>query len=120
MGGEIFVGVRYRDKDGAIKEQCQLRWTNEMPYIFMTPSFLEQGEAFEKFLNEARPRGEWPRPKLVKHIDGSEYGVILIDFVQRKVFSRNNYCKPGSQYTARFYQGVEEDIGNMYELARRG
>jgi hypothetical protein len=120
MGGEIFVGIRYKDKDNVIKEQCMLRWTNELPLIFMQPSFLEQGTAFEKFLADANPKNEWPQPKLVKRVDASEYGIVLIDFIQHKVFSRNDYCQPGHMYTGHNYQGVAKDLENIYELARRG
>jgi hypothetical protein len=95
MGGGIFVGIRYKDKKGTIKEVLMSTWTNILPWSFMQPSFLEQGKELNKFINDAKPENEWPKSKLINEIDPDEYGLVLIDFINHTIFSRNDYCEIG-------------------------
>lgn len=95
MGGEVFVGARWKDAKG-VHEQCSLRWTNIMPRFMANPSFYKKGEAFEDFINRAKPANQWPQSRLTHEIAPSEYGVILFDFINKTVFSRQRYSGPGS------------------------
>jgi hypothetical protein len=101
MGGEVFVGVRYRDSGGEVHEHCSLRWTNEMPRVLADIGFYRKGRALSDFIADAKPDSHWPQPVLTKEISPSEYGVILVDFEEKIIFSRQNYSGIGS-YCAAF------------------
>jgi hypothetical protein len=129
MGGEVFVGVRDRDK----KEYLMLRHTNEMPSWLINPNFYMSGASNEQefksrisgayslqtFLARAKPKNQWPKAKLIKTITSSEYGVILIDFPNRQIFSRQGYCHVGGFNLSLFSSGFVDDavsVVTSYEL----
>lgn len=91
MGGEVFVGIKRSD----CSEQCSLRWTNIMPSFLSDHTFWNEGTSFRDFIEKAKSDNEWPQSKLTLEIEPSEYGVILIDFVNKIIFSRQNYSAPG-------------------------
>jgi hypothetical protein len=91
MGGDIFVGIRFKDERGDVKEVLINRWTNDMPWRCMQPSFLNQGKEFYKFINEAKEGNEWPQSKLLHTITNSGYGVVLMDFINRSVLCYSDY-----------------------------
>jgi hypothetical protein len=117
MGGGIFVGVRYKDKKGQVKEVLMSRWTNDLPWRFMQLSFLEQGKEFNKFVKEAKPENEWPYSKLITEIDRDEYGVVLIDFINHEVYSRNDYCDIGGSL---IHDEDNQIIENIFALIDKG
>ncbi len=90
MGGELLLGLR--NKEG--KEKLQLRWTNPIPFIMATPSFLEGGKLFKEIWNEKTAKQGWPGTRVVKRISPSEYGVVFVDLKERIIFSRQDYCTP--------------------------
>jgi hypothetical protein len=102
MGGEVFVGVRDREKNF----HFMLRWTNSMPYWMLDPEFWLNSEKLEEFCAEAKPTNDWPQSKLVDAVSSSEYGVILFDFPNKQVLSRQGYCSPGDKS---FVVGLSSD-----------
>lgn len=120
MGGDIFVGVRYKDKNGKIVEHLSHRWTNIMPGFTVEPTFIDQGERFDAFLEWAKETNEYPQSILIHKIECGEYGVIFFDFIKKVIFSRNNYFAPGSIIIGTTYLDVEEDIEQLEELIKRG
>jgi hypothetical protein len=117
MGGEIFVGVR-DNKLGKPRETLILRWTNPIPDWFMDANFLDQGKGLDIFLKPAEDAGEWPNH--VRKIEAAEYGVILADLIQRKIFSRNTFTMPGRLIVAAMHDSFKEEIKQVEELIRRG
>jgi hypothetical protein len=92
MGGEVFVGIR--TEDGS--EHLSLRWTNLIPWVFAQPSFYEEPYALRQdFIEAATPEHSWPQSVKVTSIEKSEYGVILVDFKNKEVLSRQDYTRIG-------------------------
>lgn len=90
MGGELFFGMRNEKGE----EKLQLRWTNPVPFIMADPTFLTGGKLWHELWNEKHSKKGWPGTRLVRTIQPSEYGVILVDQMTKKVFSRQDYCTP--------------------------
>ena len=90
MGGELFFGMR--DEQGY--EKLQLRWTNPIPFIMADPTFLTGGKLWRELWNEKHSKKGWPETRIVRTIQPSEYGVVLVDRMTHKVFSRQDYCTP--------------------------
>ena len=65
-----------------------------MPLWLADPAFFTDAGKLQEFIDEARPRVKWPQSVKVRTITPSEYGVILIDFPNKKLFSRQGYCGP--------------------------
>lgn len=83
MGGSICIAVR--EADGT--EHVGGYWTNGMPITLSNPKFYEDPETLKKFIE---------RGKKCDKINRSEYGVMLIDFLNRKITSCNGYTSAGS------------------------
>ncbi len=114
------MGVRYKDKKGEIKEVLMDRWTNDMPWRLMQPTFLDQGKEFKKFIAEAKPGNEWPQSKLIDKIDRSEYGIVLIDFINHEIFSRNHYFTPGHLSVTSVSSAAQEILESTADLVKKG
>jgi hypothetical protein len=115
MGGEVCVGVR--DRKGV--EHIALRWTNEMPRVLMDSDFYLKPKTLQKFLDEAKPGQKWPEAKKVKTVSTSEYGVILIDFPNKRIFSRQGYTEVGKLivWTS---QNMGEECSAVTNLSKLG
>jgi hypothetical protein len=75
-----------------------LQWTNHLPSWFADLNFIKgnfKSDLMKSIWNRTNPRGKWPKARLVKTISLSEYGVVLVDFKNGVLFSRQNYCSPG-------------------------
>jgi len=120
MGGAIFVGVRYKDNKGKVREVQMDRWTNDLPHRLIDPGFLDQGKAFETFIKEAKKDNEWPYSKLINKITNVEYGVVLIDFITREIYSRNYYVEPGELIFTTNSSASQKMFEQIAELIRRG
>lgn len=116
MGGEVFVGVRRSNG----QEQCSLRWTNSMPQWLADPDFLSGGRELTKFLKLAKSTNKWPQSKLVKRIQPSEYGVILVDFQTHEILSRQDYTKVGEFMITRFVDVLRHELELAVKLQERG
>lgn len=114
MGGSIGFCVRHT-MDGAPKEVCLDRWTNDFPWRMMSKSFLEQGSDLREFLAEGKPRARWPNTKLLPKVTRSEYGIVLIDFPTKSCYSANDYTTPGhliiNTSSTAFYDSMENVVG---------
>jgi hypothetical protein len=58
------------------------------------PTFLTGGKLWNELWNEKHSKTGWPGTKIVRTIQPSEYGVVLVDRMTHKVFSRQDYCTP--------------------------
>jgi len=117
MGGEIFIGVRYIENNET-KETLMLRWTNPFPHRFIHPTFLNQGKEFYKYISEAKKDNK-DVPLLLDNVQNSEYGIILIDFIHRKIFSRNTYAAPG-KFLLIYHSDMKDNINAIKQLLKRG
>ncbi len=95
MGGSVLMGIRRRNGS----EHLWQIWTNIVPHLFATPNFIKDGKGVDKFIREhealrSRKGNLWCAQKL-SAVEYSEYGVILIDFVSKRILSRQDYCRPG-------------------------
>jgi len=86
MGGDVFIGIRKRNGEIYLAE----RWTNPTSYWFNDPAMYDVDE---KTLDNYIELPEEPRPQTEIH--PSEYGVILYDALNNKLFSRQDYTSVG-------------------------
>lgn len=94
MGGTVFVGIRRGDGTEHLYE----RWTNNMPWYFADAEFINDGSGVDEFIrygDELHASGESIYTKRHHAVTYSEYGVILIDHVTKKILSCQGYAKPG-------------------------
>ncbi len=110
MGGEILVGIRRRDGS----EQVQEVWTNPLPFVLNDPTFYSDARRVERWMRGLKPGRSSPR--IVRRVGPSEYGVILIDFVDRCLLSRNVYSQPGELYVI---TGPRSDEPERKQLVRK-
>lgn len=110
MGGAAFLGIRHLDGTLHYSEV----WTNTLPWLLTTRSFLEEGEAMREFRSSCKFTNTWPQPrKLRNRVIYSEYGVILVDCKEKMIFSRNDYCTPGKiPIGLDLVQGDNDEIEN--------
>lgn len=80
MGGSIFVGIRKSDGTEHLGE-C---WTNPLPFSICHPDFFNEGQLVDEYIQEMTER-----PKEIQPI---QYGIVLIDFKNKKLISRQGYC----------------------------
>lgn len=90
MGGYVTVALRRSTGE----EQVALRHTGNIIWHVSNPEFHEEGQLFDKFWSWAKPRKTWPRTRLIPHVVPAEYGLIVLDLMDRVLFSTNHYCSP--------------------------
>jgi hypothetical protein len=83
MGGQICVGIRYADKDGAISELALERGTNDSFWRVQRGDFLEQGTEVAEYINDSEKQ---------QALSLSEYGILLLDFIDRASICYNDYA----------------------------
>lgn len=104
MGGDVTVGIRRSNGDEYLGD----RWTNPLPTRLSDAAFYDEGQAVADYIES----GEMRRPlNAIKPID---YGLILIDFPQKIVFSRQEYMTPGQ-----LFLGLRSNEPERRELALR-
>ena len=116
MGGEVCVAV----KDPSGREHVSLRWTNPMPLWLADPAFYMEPAKLQEFIDEARPRVKWPKSVKVRTITPSDYGVILIDFPNKRILSRQGYCGTGWLSVWGANGGGDEGPGLAVKLSDMG
>lgn len=116
MGGSIGFGVRTSD----YKEYFIDRWTNDLFWRIASPDFINEGEELKLLIDEAKPENKWPEARLLKSIKKCEYGLVLVDFPNRKVYSRNDYSAAGQFYISPFSSAISEEMDNAIKLAKQG
>lgn len=90
MGGAMFLGIRHEDGSKSMAEV----WTNHIPWLVTRKEFLNGGEIMREWVAKFDPKGQWPRPRKVSKLTYSEYGVVLVDCMEKIIFSRQDYCTP--------------------------
>lgn len=87
MGGTIVVGVRHSDGSEHVFET----WTNIIPWWMTDPRMMEEGEELRKFERPEEEIEHYPRD--LGKIDAHRtYGLILLDYKNKQILSRNDYC----------------------------
>lgn len=120
MGGQIVVGIRHT-LNGAPEEVFISRWTNDIPWRFMTQGFLSQGQALREFIEEAQLITKKSlEPRLLKTPRLGEYGIILIDFVTRRVYSRQDFAKIGELQIIAYSDIFRTLLENTLTLIQHG
>lgn len=83
MGGAITVGIRLQDGH----EEIWDRWTNPLPDWFSRPQFWTGQKEARQYLAAGHPN-----MTLLSRIEPISYGIVLIDYVTKRVISRQEYC----------------------------
>jgi hypothetical protein len=97
MGGSICVGIRRGDGTEYVAE----RWTNALPFRLSWPAFWADGVVTTEYL-DAHLKDSYA--ERLEEVIPSSYGVVLIDFITKKVLSRNDYCGVASRVCGRLDQ----------------
>lgn len=84
MGGYFCVGIRRKDGSEYIAE----RHTNPLPGWVCDPEWWSGGKVIDRYIAAAKGERLF-RPR--KIVFPSEYGVVLFDFITKKVLSRQDY-----------------------------
>lgn len=119
MGGSIRVVVRTAEKTRVV-----VGWTNELPLVFARSPFLDGDPSvwddylnfYEKYEEEevGGPRTE--DPHLVAPYG---YGIYVIDYTTRNIFSMQGFCKPETMCADILDEG-EPFVSEAAEQFRRG
>lgn len=127
MGGFISLGFRYKDRaDQKIKTVFMQHWTNDVSQRFMHKDFIDCGDAFYEFIAEGEPEHKMYDELYCRRVDKleqTEYGFILVDFVNKKAYSANEYCRAFKLNYDRLTLYLEEEDSvkkNILELADLG
>lgn len=86
MGGAVAVTVRFSEE-----EQYRMEWGTGGINIFKEPGFLMQDP---KHLDACRAR--WVNPELAGSLSPSDYGLVVVDFVTKRILSFQNYTSVDS------------------------
>jgi len=108
MGGAVFLGIRRSDGTEHLYET----WTNSIPCWFVDPEFINDGASVDEFVaiaEETIASGNALFTKRHKSVTYSEYGVILIDHVAKKILSCQGYTRPG-RLLARWHDGTDTHL----------
>lgn len=81
MGGAVAVTVRFSEE-----EQYRMEWGTGGINLFKQPGFLMQDP---KHLDACRAR--WVNPELAGSLSPSDYGLVVVDFVTKRIISFQNY-----------------------------
>lgn len=107
MGGRITVGIKRPDGREFVHE----RWTNPLPYYFSNPDFLlGKEEAIQQY--ELAPE-ELHKNYIIYPYD---YGIVLVDFPRKMIFSRQRYTTLGQVVLFDDDKEMYENIFRLYEL----
>lgn len=134
MGGMMIIGIRRSNGD----EFWMERPTNAQPYLLTDPELLNEGKGLDSYLDISKFKEkdvylyhkeelkdlfknlEYVEDELEESELNPGYGCILIDFINKKMVSRNGYCsmdeiifsssKYGECMLDRFKQLKENDL----------
>lgn len=90
MGGRLTVAIRR----GNGTEYISGRWTNPLPHWLSNPKFWDDGTVVDDYI-KAGLENNTPTDRVFPE----EYGVVVIDFQTKRVFSRQDYCGIGHTNT---------------------
>ncbi len=108
MGGSVFIGIKKPDGPEYYAE----RWTNYVPWVLSDSSFYNYGNAAQEYV-VAKPSSLFFKEH--KKLTYSEYGVILIDFTNKTIYSRQGYCAVGELLVYSIDNGLRKRIQDLYE-----
>lgn len=97
MGGSVCIGIRRSDG----REQLSDQFTNSIPFWSTDPRFMDEGAPVDEMMALYAKHN-----RVFSHLDFSEYGVVLVDFMTKKVISRQPYCHIG-RFHAGFHCGED-------------
>lgn len=122
MGGTISLGFRFKDKDDKIKNLFMFHWTNDLPERFLSKSFISQGDDFYKLIDESdehHPEYHSSYARRTSSLQESEYGFVLVDFVNRKCLANNHYFRPFRKcfFNGASLGGDEDFVAQLKELS---
>ena len=122
MGGKICVGIRHT-LNGAPEEVFLFWHTNPLSPLLMTRDFLLQGETLRTFIKQAKPENHWDdgqridKPKL----PNDSYGIVLVDFVTKRIFSQNHYSSYGEMVFGILYANEQNSrLSCVMDLLEHG
>ncbi len=108
MGGALALAIRRLNGTEYISE----RWTNPLPHWLSNPGFWDDGTVVDEYIKAGLDQF-----KPVDRVFPDEYGTVLIDFVSKRVFSRQDYCGIGQTVCAAV---DKEDAAHLLEIIKRG
>ena len=117
MGGRLAIAIRRQNGT----EYISGRWTNPLPHWLSNPGFWDDGPVVDEYI-KAGLANNVPTDRVFPE----EYGVVIIDFVTKRVFSRQDYCGIGetnctfinSEGAADLLRIIEEGRVTRYEVFR--
>jgi hypothetical protein len=108
MGGRLAIAIRR----GNGTEYISGRWTNPLPHWLSNPKFWDDGPVVDEYIKSGLENNT-PEDR----VGPEEYGVVIIDFQTKRVFSRQDYCGIGD-FTCGQIAG--EDCENVLTLIELG
>lgn len=102
MGGSVRVVIRKADGEVV----SQVRWTNPMPDRILNLNFLLDHPGYVDDYIKCAPLEEADD----KDIAPVEYGIVFVDFVNKRLLSMQDYCTFGSMHGAGILMGL---MGNV-------
>lgn len=109
MGGRLAVAIRR----GNGTEYISGRWTNPLPGWLSNPKFWEDGEVVDEYIKSGLANNT-----PVDRVFPDEYGVVIIDFQTKRVFSRQDYCGIGETNCTFLNSEGAQDLLNMIKEGR--
>lgn len=95
MGGVVNVAVRFGD--GTVV--CQERWTNNISYWLKRPAIHAGEEGARDYLAMVRNNDhviDPGSPGSLQPVENSEYGLVIVDYVNRVILDNNAYSNLAS------------------------
>lgn len=95
MGGVVNVAVRFGD--GTVV--CQERWTNNISYWLKRPAIHADEQGARDYLAMVRNNDhviDPGSPGSLQPVENSEYGLVVIDYVNRVILDNNAYSNLAS------------------------
>lgn len=109
MGGAVAVTVRFSEE-----EQYRMEWGTSGINLFKNPGFIMQDP---QHLDACRAR--WANPELAGSLAPSDYGLVLVDFVTKRIISYQNFTSVDSVHLVKTRMD-DELLAEMSLLAANG
>lgn len=109
MGGAVAVTVRFSEE-----EQYRMTWGTRGINLFKRPGFLMQDS---QHLDACRAR--WVDPELAGSLAPSDYGLVVVDFVTKRILSFQNFTSVDSVHL--IHTRIDKELlDEMSQLATNG
>jgi hypothetical protein len=109
MGGAVAVTVRFSEE-----EQYRMTWGTGGLNLFKRPGFLMQDP---QFFDACRAR--WVDPELAGSLAPTDYGLVLVDFVTKRIISFQNFTSIDSVHL--IHTRIDKEmLDEMSQLATNG